>query len=158
MAKQKRAHDQITLLAPGTVTAAGTVSTTAVRPHIDASAYMFVLDVTDCAAAVGDTLTVYVQSSWSLSGTPATTRWINICRFTTLLGNGVNTLCYANKVCAYAPVGTEIEVESATPTPNTLLAGEVYHYIGDELRVQHTVVDGGAHGQSFTFSAVAIPM
>jgi hypothetical protein len=40
-------------------------------------------------------------------------------------------------------------------TGTALTAGSVRNIFGDEWRVSYTIVDGGAHGQSFTFAVWA---
>jgi len=155
---QKKSYAQVELLAETTVDATTTgTAGTSIRPYVDASGYMFILDVTNAATAAGDTLDVYIQTAFHYDmNTNNTARWFNICRFTQILGNGTNTLSYANKVCAYEPMGTEIELEHATPTYNTLVEGEVVHLMGDLVRVFYVMNDAGAG--SFTFSVLMIAM
>lgn len=86
------------------------------------------LNVTAAATEAGDTLDVLVDSSPDGGVT-----WVNLVHFTQVLGNGG-----AKKFVAIVDEGTtdEFDVTSdvavgATPRP----------FIGDRLRVRHTVVD-----------------
>jgi hypothetical protein len=127
------------LLASGTVTASGTGA--AVASLGEWSSIIWQLDVTAAAAAVGDTLDVYIQTT--IDGT----NWLDFVHFTQVLGNG-GAKRYITKTIAS---NTQTEYSTAT----ALGAAAVRHLFGDQYRVNYTVVDGGAHGQSFTFSVTA---
>jgi hypothetical protein len=107
----------------------------------------FVLDVTAAAAAAGDTLDVYVQGL--ITGTPASGNWLDIVHFTQVLGNGGAKRFIGKFGGAVA--------ETMYDTSSTLAAGSVKTFAGDYYRCVYTVVDGGAHGQSFTWSCTALP-
>jgi hypothetical protein len=105
--------------------------------------FVFELDVTAAAAAIGDTLDVKVQTS--LDGV----NWIDVCHFTQVLGNGgVKHHIATNNVSI-----AQATFENGT----ALAAGQVRNIFGDLWRVTYTIVDGGAHGQSFTFNVNACP-
>lgn len=98
------------------------------------------LNVTAAATAAGDLLDVFVDSS-----PDGGTTWVNIVHFTQVLGNGG-----AKKFVAIVDEGVTDEFDAtsdlaagATPRP----------FIGDRLRVRHTVVDAGADANAvFTFT------
>lgn len=96
------------------------------------------LDVTVLAAVVGDKLDVYVD----VDDIPAV-------HFTQIAGNGtaVKRVAFLE---AGVPATTDADV-TASPA-----SGVVRPYVlGDTLKVRYVITDGGAHGQSFTFSAEA---
>jgi hypothetical protein len=99
------------------------------------------LDVTAAANVAGDTLDVFVQTT--IDGT----NWVDIAHFTQVLGNG-GAKRYFSKILAAAAL-TEFENGAA------LAAAAQRAIVGDQYRVRWAVVDGGAHGQSFTFSVSA---
>jgi hypothetical protein len=135
-----------TTLFSGTVTtASASVNGTAAAldDALDISAVILQLSVTAAAAAAGDTLDVKVQTSFD------GTAWIDVCWFTQLLGNG-GVKTFLAKLSA-----TEPQTMFATST--ALTAGNIRHLIGTQWRVNYALVDGGAHGQSFTFAVTATP-
>lgn len=150
-ASLKGAHEIITLATVAAATASANV--TAVRPHWRPNAYLFCLDLTDAQDAAGDLLDVYIDTAWVVGGVQ---RWCAICRFTQILGNGANDLKYANKVSASEPMGLEIELSTGI-VPNALIAGQVVHIIGDELRVRYVITNGGG-AHTFSFTVYALPM
>ncbi|MBN1321767.1 MAG: hypothetical protein JXA87_13115 [Thermoleophilia bacterium] len=96
------------------------------------------LHVVAAAATAVDTLDVFVD----VDGVPAV-------HFTQILGTDPETTLFAF-LEAGLPAATDFDV-STDPA-----AGVVRPYVwGDELKVRGTVVDGGAHGQSFTFEVIA---
>lgn len=143
MATTRGYNRAVTLLASAAQTATNT-GTTAVRLP-DATAYAFVLDVTNAATDAGDTLDVFIQTK--LDGT----NWVDVVHFTQVLGNGSNTLRFISKITG--DVATA-EFNNAT----ALGAAAVRNLIGDEWRVRFAVVDSGDANQTFTFSVTAIPM
>lgn len=138
----KGAHEAATLAASAARTATGTGS--AIRLPA-AQAFAFVLDLTNAATDVGDTLDVFVQTK--LDGT----NWVDVVHFTQILGNGANALRYISKITAHVATA---EFENAT----ALGAAAVRNLMGDEWRASWTVVDSGDADQTFTFSVTAIPM
>src|SRR5579884_1843729 len=106
----------------------------------------FVLDITSANAAVGDTLDVKIQTM--LDG-PHGATWTDVIHFTQALGNGGAKRFFAKLVC---PVAEAMYEDHS----NGLAAGSIKNHFGDLWRVTYTIVDGGAHGQSFTFSVSAI--
>jgi hypothetical protein len=120
-----------------TVTGAGT----AVAGLGEFTQLLLELDVTAAAAAVGDTLDVFLQTT--IDGT----NWVDIAHFTQVLGNG-GAKRYFAKILATGAL-TEFENGAA------LAAAAQRAICGDQYRVRWAIVDGGAHGQSFTFSVTA---
>lgn len=145
MLKVKRDHDAITLLA-STTTAAGAVDSQGAAVYLPGMvrAYGFVLDLTNAATDVGDTLDVKVQTK--IDGT----NWLDVVHFTQILGNGSNTLRFIEK-CAARPAFAGFEVGTA------LTAGNVRDLLGDVWRVKYDQVDADTDA-SFTFSVTACPM
>src|SRR5262249_23496717 len=101
------------------------------------------LDVTAAAAASGDTLDCAVQTLIDQSN------WVDVARFTLVLGNAGAKRYYA---CLTLAGGCAM-FEAAS----SLSAGSLRHIFGDAWRCRYTITDGGAHGQSFTFSMTACP-
>lgn len=140
--KAKEGHDVIELLADGTRTTATTAYGSAVRLPRPENGVVFLLNMTDKAAAAGDTLDVYVQTLISAT-------WVDVVHFTQQLGNGTNDEEYFAKICTAA---AQAEFEEAT----ALGAAAVRHVIGDEWKVKYTIVDAGGGTQSFRFDVQAI--
>jgi hypothetical protein len=105
---------------------------------------MFELYVSAAAAVAGDTLDVYVQTSFDLQPTAAS-RWVDVVHFAQILGNVTPPKDYYDKIVANQPQA-EFEAGSA------LAASAVRNLFGDAWRVKYVIVDGGAHGQSFNFA------
>jgi hypothetical protein len=122
-------------------TTAGTVNTTPVAVPFVFQSIVFTLDLTAAAAASGDTLDVVVQTK--LDGT----NWTDIVHFTQATGTG-GAKRYIAKVTLD---GSQTMFEVGT----ALTAGNTRNLAGDQFRVSYTIVDGGAHGQSFTFTVTA---
>jgi len=102
------------------------------------------LNVTSAGAAAGDTLDVFVDTSPD-SGTT----WVNTIHFNQVLGNGGAVAFWATLDPAGA-AGTS----STNVTADAAAAAVRPSMFTDRLRVRYTIVDGGAHGQSFTFSVL----
>ena len=139
----KKVYDAVTLLASAARTATST-GTTAVRLPKGMQGVAFVLDVTAAATAVGDLLDVYVQTK--LDGT----NWVDVQRFTQVLGDGGAKRYYA-KLNAGAAM---TEFENATG----LGEHSIRDLIGDDWRTRYVITDAGADDASFTFSVVACSM
>jgi len=140
----KRDHDAITLLA----SAAQTVTSTgqaAVRLPGMVQGFVFTLDVTVAATEAADTLDVYVQTK--ADGT----NWVDVQRFTQVLGDGGAKRYYAKITAAIATT----EFENATG----LGEHSVRNLFGDDWRVRYVITDAGQANDdaSFTFSVVACP-
>src|SRR5438552_2200523 len=131
----------IELVASGARTANGGGDPTAVQGLQYADSGVFVLDVTAAAAAAGDKLDVFVQSS-----ADGGKIWNDFIRFTQVLGNGG-----AKQFQAYWNRTTPPSSLLAAPVDGAMSAGVVQGPIGNLLRTVWLVTDGGAHGQSFTF-------
>jgi hypothetical protein len=102
------------------------------------------LDVTAAATAAGDKLDVYVDLE------VAPSKWVNAVHFTQVLGNGGAKTFVA--VLDPSSPGTSVLDASADCS-----AGDVKPAVwGLSMRGRYTIVDGGAHGQSFTFSLEAV--
>lgn len=138
----KGGSDSVALLASKTDATAHTVTGTALNLPRPSNGFLFELDVTAAAAAVGDTLDVKIQTSIDA------TNWIDVCYFTQILGNGG-----AKHIIASIVSQTAVSMFANA----NLTAGNVRHLFGDSWRVVYTVADGGAHGQSFTFGVNACP-
>jgi len=108
---------------------------------------MFLLEVTAAAAAGGDTLDVFVQTTFD-PAPQASSVWIDIVHFAQIIGTATPPKRYIDKVIANQ---AQAEFENGS----ALAASGVRHIFGDAYRVKVTVVDGGAHGQSFTFSVTS---
>lgn len=139
----QQAADAVTLLASITDAVAHTITKAPVFIPRPSLALPLELNVTAAAAAVGDTLDVKVQTT--IDGT----NWTDVCHFTQVLGNGGAVIIYAK---------LQGDAAQAMYTDGALAAGSVRHLFGDQYRVSYTIGDGGAHGQSFTFSVTARPM
>lgn len=140
----KGAYEYVTFLASTTSAATAGVNGSALRmPR--AFAYAFVLDVTDAANDVTDTLDVFIQTKADGAN------WLDVVHFTQVLGNGANTLRYVAKV---TPALATTEFNNAT----ALGAAAVRNIAGDEWRCRYVIVDGGGVAASFTFSVRGVPM
>lgn len=139
------AHGAVTLAAPTTDAVAGAGKTlTAVTGLSIFKQLLVLLNVTAAAAAAGDTLDVYIDSSID-GGTTIE----NVARFTQVLGNGGAKKFYfvldpSNPGTAVIAVGSDCAAGVCRPS-----------FLGDWMQVRYTIVDGGAHGQSFTFAVSA---
>lgn len=142
----KSAHEVKTLLASAAQTATST-GETAVRLPV-ADAYAFILDLTNAATDVDDTLDVFIQTRVDDGGGA---NWLDVVHFTQILGNGSNTLQFVSKI-SRSLATVEYEVGSA------LGAAAVRNILGDEYRVRFAIVDPGDADQTFTFSVTAMPM
>jgi hypothetical protein len=139
-------QDLVALSPSQTVTSGTAATTTPVGiPHM-MNGLLLVLDVTVAAAAAGDTFDVKVQAL--IEGTLASGTWSDVIHFTQVLGNGGAKRFIAKIVGATAV---------ALFPDAALAAGSQKDIFGDYYRVSYTVVDGGAHGQSFTFAVWALP-
>jgi hypothetical protein len=141
------ATDLVVLLPSLTATSGTAVLGSPVAVHGIMSGVQFVLDVTAAAAAVGDTLDVTVQG---LVGGPASASgtWIDICHMTQILGNGG-----AKRIIAKILGSTAVTMYAS----GTLTAGNQKDVFADYFRTSYSIVDGGAHGQSFSWSVTALP-
>jgi len=136
---------QVALQASKTVSAAGSANEAAVTGLGAYKQALILLDVTAAAAASGDTLDVYVDT---LAADGAT--WLNVVHFTQVLGHGGAKQFWAVLDPGGAP-GTAV-IAVATDANAGVVRPSMFT---DQLRVRHVVADGGAHGQSFTFSVTA---
>lgn len=139
------AHAAVTLAASTTDAVAGAGKTlTAVTGLGIYKQLEILLNVTAAAAAAGDTLDVYIDTSID-GGTSI----VNVAHFTQVLGNGGAKKFYAtldpsNPGTAVIAVGSDCAAGVVRPS-----------FFGDWMQVRYTIVDGGAHGQSFTFAVTA---
>lgn len=140
--QNKTSADYVTLMASAIKTVTGT--STAVRMPGMVNAYVFTLDVTAAATAVGDTLNVAVQTK--VDGT----NWADVCAFTEIKGDG-GVKRFGMKVAA----GTAQAIYTATAS---LAADAIRNILGDQWRLSWVIVDADADNASFTFSVVGCPM
>jgi hypothetical protein len=134
--------DLVVLAASQTVTTGTAVALPQVNVPEIRNGVQFVLDVSAAAAAAGDTFDVTVQALI------APGIWADVIHFTQVLGNG-GTKRFIAKILG--PTVVALYAYAA------LTAGNQKDTLGDYWRVVYSVVDGGAHGQSFTFSVTALP-
>lgn len=128
----------------GTIAASTTILGNAVTEigHFKQAAILLVL--TDAAAAAGDTLDCYVDTSYD-----GGTTWLNAVHFTQILGNGADSISIVAVLDPGGAPGTAV-----VATTSDASAGAVRPTLfGNALRLRHVIADGGAHGQSFTFGA-----
>lgn len=136
----------VVLRASSALAAAGTVNESAVTGLGAYRQAQILLDVTAAASAAGDTLDVYIDTS--MDGGIV---WNNVVHFTQVLGNGGAKQFWAVIDPGGAPAAT------VTAIVTDAAAGVVRpSMLGDQLRVRSTLVDGGAHGQTFTYSVKAL--
>lgn len=108
---------------------------------------LFVLDVTAAASLAGDTLDVYVQSSYDDG-----TTWDDFVHFTQVLGNGGAKKIRAKWLRDLVPTTPMGLLKDAT-----LAVGVEQGPVFPLLRIKYVVVDGtGTH--SFTFSVGMVPI
>lgn len=142
---QSVASSSITLLTATTDAVAHTVNITPVTGIGEYKQVQILLSVTAAAAAVGDTLDVYVDTSPNAGGV-----WINAVHFTQVLGNGGAKAFWA-VIDPAGSAGTSVVAVSTDASSGVVRPSILCDYV----RVRYTIVDGGAHGQSFTFSVLA---
>lgn len=136
--------DALTLFASATRATAVANSAGASVDVNRASRILVLLDLTATAGASGDTLDVYVDVS--LDGS----KWLNAAHFTQLAGNAAAMSAYAildPTTPGAAPIVTTSDASSGVVRPSAW---------GAYIRGRYTLVDAGAHGQSVTFSLVAL--
>ena len=124
------------------VTNAGdTVGTngTAVYVQGERLVYTWLLNVTSAAAAAGDTLDVYVDTN-------VNDTWINVAHFTQVLGNGG-----AKK---YFTVTIPTNMTTTDSATTDCAVGVARGVVGSQFRGRYVIVDGGAHGEEFSFTVV----
>lgn len=138
----KGAYDATTLLASAARTVTSGTSGSGVRLPRPSGGFIFVLDQTNAATDVDDTLNVRVQTL--LDGT----NWVDVCSFTQTLGNGTDAQRFVGKIST--------AINQAMFADATLTAGQVRHLFGDEWRVNWIIVDPTGSNATFTFSVTAI--
>lgn len=127
------------VIATGTAVATSSTGTTPVNLVTPPSEVVFTLDVTSAATAAGDTLDVTVQT---LIGA----QWIDVVRFTQVLGNG-GAKCHVMKIALDQAQAT---FENAT----SLTAGTLRNLFGDQWRAKWTVASASAPLFTFTVNAI----
>lgn len=128
-----------------TIAAGATVSGEAVKLQENYEQLVVTLDVTIAATAAGDTLDVFIDTSFD-----GGTTWVNIGKFTQVLGNGgakkflmsfkSNPIASSNVV----PIGTD------QTAGNALQIG-----FGDRIRYRDALTDATTQDASFTYSVSA---
>ena len=106
--------------------------------------YAILLNITPSATAAGDTLDVYIDTTFDNA------TWVNIVHFTQQAGNGAA----AREVAVIVPgnaVAATTTVVTADAAVSTIRPG----YIGRYLRARWVAVDGGGGDTSHTFSVEA---
>lgn len=133
-----------TLRSSAAQAAAGTVTGTAVELGRAYRELICQLDVTAAGTDVGDTLDVYVDTTFD-----GGTKWVNIGHFTQVLGNG-GAKTFVMAFCNDNP-GTSavVDVSSNANAGATRQIG-----FGSQLRYRGVMVDGDANG-SFTYEVKA---
>lgn len=101
---------------------------------------MAVLDVTASAAVAGDTLAVFIDVSHD------GILWLNACQFTTQAGDDPARTEFC--VLDASDPGTATIDATADAAPGMVRPA----LFGKWARARWAIVDGGAHGQSHTFS------
>jgi len=138
--KDLRQGELITLFPAAVyVTAAAAATGTAVYLGGERRRFIFTLDVTAAASAVGDTLDVFID--WSLDGTT----YYNGAHFTQVLGNG-GAVAYYTVFDATTGLAADVAVtadQAANTTVPTLF--------GPYVRGRYALVNGGGT-HTFTFS------
>jgi hypothetical protein len=122
------------------VAAGDTVGTngTAVQILGERLAYVWILNVTSAAAAAGDLLDVYIDTLFGAA------TWINIARFTRVLGNG--------GAKAYFTVTVPTNMTTTDDVSADCAAGVSRGVVGSQFRGRYVITDGGAHGEVFSFT------
>lgn len=106
--------------------------------------YIILCDITASAAVAGDTLDVYVDVS------PDGVAWVNAVHFTQQAGDGAARA----EVAVLDPSNPGAVVVNVT---SDAASGVVRPAMfGSQMRARWAIVDAGAHGQSHTFSVVAL--
>jgi hypothetical protein len=130
-------------VASKTQTGAGTGTSDTYSPHNELDiAALFTLTVTSAAAAVNDTLDVWIEHSWDDG-----TTWDDFIHITQVLGNGgaLTHICpwtlYAGAAAAMHKAATKTLTSANSP-----LVGP----IGNLWRAEYTVVSGTAAVFTFT--------
>jgi len=131
-----------TILASGLRTASSATAALDLPEFARADSAIFMLNVTTGGAVAGDLLDVFVQSSVDVGST-----WNDLCRFTQVLGSLPVKKYLAHWVRSAAPTTSQ-----GAPTDATMAAGVIQGPHGPDVRVKWLITDGGAHGQTFTFS------
>ncbi|OGF05200.1 MAG: hypothetical protein A2W00_04440 [Candidatus Eisenbacteria bacterium RBG_16_71_46] len=138
---------QVTLQPETTVTASGTVNGTAITGLGAYRQAQIALIVTDADTDVGDTLDVYVDTSFDGGST-----WLNVVHFPQILGNGADSQKYSATLDPAGAAGT-----STVDFTSDCNAGVVRPSIfGDQVRVRYIVAKDGdpVEDQSFTFAVL----
>ena len=134
----------LTLLASAARTASGNSGSLLDKlPHPEMiKRFRAVLDVTDAATEVDDTLDVYLQTTYD------GVNWDDVLHFTQVLGNGGAKTYIAEWDRDMAP-----ESEMHAPQDAVIAAGVVQGgKLGYDMRVKWVQVDAGGGADSFTFS------
>lgn len=137
----------VSVLASTTATADGTAAAASYQ-YGRVNAAVFLLTVSAAAAAVGDLLDVFLQSS-----ADGGTTYDDFVRFTQVLGNGG-----AKKYIAVWQRDVTPTRALGAPQDGAMAAGVNQGPVATTWRIKYKVTDGGAHGQSFTFKVDMSPI
>lgn len=129
------------LLTTQTAVTATLAATTAVDCPRPPNFMGFELDVTSAATAAGDTLAVFIQTSYD------GTNFLDVVAFTAVLGNGGAKRFYAKITAAQA--------ETMFENASALAASSVRNHLGDTWRVRYVIVNNTT--PIFTFTVTAMP-
>lgn len=136
---------QATLFASAArTTAVANAAGTTVADLSRAKRAIILLDLTAAGGAAGDVLDVYVDVS--IDGS----KWLNAAHFTQIAGNAAAMSAYVvldPSAPGTAPIVTTSDAASGAVRPSAW---------GAYMRGRYTLVDAGLHGQSVTFSLVAL--
>jgi hypothetical protein len=138
----------VTLLPSTTAATAGTTANAATLTGLGwVRQACIALKLTNAAAAAGDKLDVYIDTSFDGGST-----FVNAVHFTQILGNGADAI---TDTAVLDPGGAPGAVTVATTADAA--SGVVRPTVfGDQLRVRYAVTDAGALAATFTFSISAV--
>ena len=103
------------------------------------------VNVTAAATDVGDTLDVYIDTSYDGGST-----WLNIMHFTQVLGNG------GAKRYIMACKGAPVASSNAVLASSDQSAGNALQFpLGDRIRYRGVVANAGTEDASFTYTVTA---
>lgn len=100
----------------------------------------FVLNVTEAATGVDDTLDVYIDTSYD-----GGTTWVNVAHFTQVLGNGGAQEFAINITNKNANAEIDVAADATEGVVRALA-------LGDRVRYRSVVVDAAGDDTAFTFS------
>ena len=133
------------LRASAVKTGAGTDTGDAVKLNDTLREMVVTLDVTAAATDVGDTLDVYVDTSFD-----GGTTWVNIGHFTQILGNGG-----AKKFIMAFKANPIAASNSVSASADQAAAAALQIGFGDQIRYRGVVAESSTVNAAFTYSVKA---